>query len=113
LSDLLILELKIAARRTGGISSVPAFLTEVLRRRLREAPPSQNSKSKVKTDTIGKPEIETYEIKALDEAGREAALAELREFADDDFLEDFKKWYTPEDWGWLVAKLEKAKKTGS
>ena len=32
LADLLILELKIAARRTENISSVPAFLTEVLRR---------------------------------------------------------------------------------
>ena len=34
LSDLLITELKIAAARTNSVSSVPAFLTEHLRRRL-------------------------------------------------------------------------------
>jgi hypothetical protein len=34
LAELLITELKIAAGRTGGVSSVPAFLTEHLRRRL-------------------------------------------------------------------------------
>lgn len=34
LAELLIMELKIAAGRTGSISSVPAFLTEHLRRRL-------------------------------------------------------------------------------
>jgi hypothetical protein len=31
-ADLIILELEVAARRTNGISLVPAFLTEVLRR---------------------------------------------------------------------------------
>jgi hypothetical protein len=34
LAELLITELKIAAGRTSGVSSVPAFLTEHLRRRL-------------------------------------------------------------------------------
>ena len=34
LADLLVAELKIAAARTGSVSSVPAFLTEHLRRRL-------------------------------------------------------------------------------
>jgi hypothetical protein len=34
LSELLVAELKIAAARTGSVSSVPAFLTEHLRRRL-------------------------------------------------------------------------------
>lgn len=34
LADLLVTELKIAAGRTGSVSSVPAFLTEHLRRRL-------------------------------------------------------------------------------
>ena len=34
LAELLVLELKIAAGRTGSVSSVPAFLTEHLRRRL-------------------------------------------------------------------------------
>jgi hypothetical protein len=34
LADLIVTELKIAAGRTGSVSSVPAFLTEHLRRRL-------------------------------------------------------------------------------
>jgi hypothetical protein len=34
LAELLVTELKIAAGRTGSVSSVPAFLTEHLRRRL-------------------------------------------------------------------------------
>ena len=34
LAELLVMELKIAAGRTGSVSSVPAFLTEHLRRRL-------------------------------------------------------------------------------
>ena len=40
LADLLVTELKIASGRTAGVSSVPAFLTEHLRRRLwkREKP---------------------------------------------------------------------------
>ena len=109
LSELLILELRIAARRTNSISSIPAFLTEVLRRKLRDIPTVSKS-SKPKADTVGQSEANSYEIRALDEAGREAALAELREFAEDDFLEDFKKWYTPEDWSWLIAEMKKAKK---
>jgi hypothetical protein len=105
LADLLILELRMAARRTGNISSIPAFLTEILRRKLREQQPSTKV-SKVKIDTIGKPESESYEIKPLDKKGREAALEQLREFGDDDFLEDFKKWYTEEDWKWLTENLK-------
>jgi hypothetical protein len=108
LADLLILELNIAARRTGIISSVPAFLTEVLRRRLREVPIINNKSTKAfGKDTVGQPEPESYQIKALDEKKREAALSELREFAGDSMLEDFKKWYTAEDWEWLKKELDK------
>lgn len=108
LADLLILELRIAARRTDNISSVPAFLTEVLRRRLRDAPASVKS-SNVKVDTIGKTgEPNSYDTKPLDEKGREAALEQLREFAGDELLKDFEKWYTDEDWAWLTEQLKKA-----
>lgn len=114
LSELLILELKIAASRTGGVSSVPAFLTEVLRRHIVASRQQQSSakvsKTSAKADTVGKSESETLEIKALDEKGREAALVQLQEFAGDDFLEDFKKWYTPEDWDWLISEIKKAEK---
>jgi hypothetical protein len=107
LADLLILELKAAARRTDGISSIPAFLTEVLRRQFfasRQQQPS-NKSAKTKIDTVGKSESGTYEIKPLDEKGREEALTQLREFAGDDFLQDFKKWYRTEDWTWLMKQL--------
>jgi hypothetical protein len=104
LAELLVLELEVAARRTDNISSVPAFLTEVLRRKLRDAP-TTSKPSKVKIDTVGKPESDSYEIKPLDRKSREAALEQLREFAEDEFLQDFKKWYTKEDWNWLMKKL--------
>lgn len=108
LADLLITELEIATRHTGAISNVPAFLTEVLRRRL--ATERQSSQSAVKADQVGKSEVEKYETKALTEEGREAALAELKEFAGEDFLNDFEKWYMPEDWKWLMEKLKKQTK---
>ncbi len=63
-------------------------------------------------DTVGKPsEKDNYEIKALDEQGREEALEHLKEFADSAFFTDFKQWYTKEDWDWLIVELEKAKET--
>jgi hypothetical protein len=109
LADLLILELEVAASRADGVSSVPAFLTEVLRRQFFASRQQQSSAvkhSKVKTDTVGKPDPGQYEIKPLDTKGREAALEQLSEFAADEFLHDFKKWYTSEDWTWLMNKLE-------
>jgi hypothetical protein len=108
LADLLILELKTAACRTNGVSNVPAFLTEVLRRQFfaNRQGQSSNKSTKTKIDTVGKSESETFEINPLDEKGREEALAQLQEFAADDFLQDFRKWYTSEDWTWMMNKLE-------
>jgi len=106
LADLLILELEVAASRTDGVSSIPAFLTEVLRRQFFSSRQKTSGKpSKAKVDNIGKSESGTYEIKPLDEKGRELALEQLREFAEDVFLQDFKKWYTKEDWAWLTEQL--------
>lgn len=99
------------------MSSVLVFLNEVLRRRFfadRQSETKQSrtgskiTASKITPETIGKPEAESYEIVPLDRAGREAALAQLAEFAADDFLIDFKKWHTPEDWSWLIEKLSKS-----
>ncbi len=114
LAELLILEMEAAASRTGAISSVPAFLTEVLRRKLLNGISSVSAKSpKVEVDTVGKPNAAgEYEKKPLDEKGRKAALLELRDFAGDDFLENFKKWYTKEDWMWLINELNKINKVG-
>jgi len=108
LVDLLILELRTAAKRTKSVSSVPAFLTEVLRRQFfTERQQKSSAKlSKTKFDTVGKTDSDSYEIKPLDQKGREAALEQLREFAGDNFLDDFKKWYTEEDWKWIIKELE-------
>lgn len=107
LADLLILELRAAARRTENISSIPAFLTEVLRRQFFASRQQQSSSkpAKIKIDTVGKSDSGSYEIKPLDKKGREEALIQLREFANDDFLQDFKKWYVEEDWQWLMKQL--------
>ena len=113
LGDLLVLELEIAAKRTENISSIPAFLTEVLRRKLLNGGSSPTSKSqKAKVDDVGKPDATgEYKRKPLDAKGREAALFELQDFADDSFIEDFKKWYVKDDWDWLINEIEKTKPT--
>lgn len=107
LAELLMLEMEKAASRTDSISSMPAFLTEVLRRKLLGGhSPAAVKTSKSKPDTIGKPnESGDYEIRPLDEKERESAVEQLREFAADDFLPEFKKWYTTEDWEWIMKQL--------
>ena len=109
-ADLLILELEAAASRTDNISSVPAFLTEVLRRQFfstRHNPGRINStKKRVKKDTVGTPLSESYEVKALNDEEKLEALKQLREFIGEDFLLDFKKWYVEEDWEWLMNNLK-------
>ncbi len=110
LADLLILELEVAASRTDGVSSIPAFLTEVLRRQFFASHLQQATNAKASitnADTVGKSDSGAYEIKPLDAKGRDEALAQLREFVGDDFLDDFKKWYVEEDWAWLIQELEK------
>lgn len=105
LADLLILELRAASRHTQ-ISSIPAFLTEHLRRRLMNSP-ATGQIALPKKDSIGKAdESGDYKIKPLDRKSREAALELLREFAEADFLSDFEKWYTAEDWQWLIENLK-------
>lgn len=108
-AELLVLELEIAAKRTTAISSVPALLTEMLRRRFfasRQQTPFAKS-SETKIDTVGQSASGSYEIKPLVAEGKAEALTQLREFAGEDFLQDFKKWYTPEDWTWLTEQLKK------
>jgi hypothetical protein len=125
LAELLILELELAARNTQSISSVPAFLTEVLRRRLILTPEdkkqslSNNAGSKKSNLTdVGKnyddvessynPETGEYDIKPLSEAGKSKALElvlEAKTEGGEEFLEDLKKWYLPKDWEWLMKEL--------
>jgi hypothetical protein len=125
LAELLILELELAARKSSSISSIPAFLTEVLRRRLilnqEEKSQPRSSKSNQKKPNwvdVGKnyddvessynPVTGEYDIKPLDEAGKAKALElvfEAQSEGGGEFLEDLKKWYLPEDWEWLIKEL--------
>jgi hypothetical protein len=115
LADLLVLELETASRHaTNPVSSIPAFLTKVLSSKLLNQKPAERmSKSKpgTKPDTVGKyyPELDGSddEIKPLSNESRRAALDLIQEFEDDrEFLESYKKWYTEEDWNWLMKELD-------
>lgn len=106
LADLLILEFRIASRRTSSISSVPAFLTEILRRKLGEKLIPKKA-TKIKTRKVENAGAGGYEIKSLNKNEREVALIQLQEFAEDEFLKDFKKWYIDEDWNWLIEQIKK------
>ncbi len=116
LADLLVLELETASRHASNpVSSVPAFLTKVLSSKLlnQKQPAERMSKPKsgAKPDTVGKyyPELDGSddEIKPLNDESRQAALDLIREFKDDkEFLDSYRKWYTEEDWKWLLKELE-------
>jgi hypothetical protein len=115
LADLLVLELETASRHASNpVSSVPAFLTKVLSSKLLNQKPAERMskpKSGAKPDTVGKyyPELDGSddEIKPLDNESRQAALDLIREFKDDkEFLDSYRKWYTEEDWKWLLKELE-------
>ncbi len=115
LADLLVLELETASRHaTNPGSSVPAFLTKVLSSKLLNQKPAERMskpKSGAKPDTVGKyyPELDGSddEIKTLNDESRQAALDLIREFKDDkEFLDSYRKWYTEEDWKWLLKELK-------
>jgi transcription initiation factor IIE alpha subunit len=125
LAELLILELELAARNTKNISSIPAFLTEVLRRRLILSPEEKKTSRSNKTEQnkqtpaeVGKnyddvesaynPDTGEYDIKPLSQTGKLKALELVYEANSEggEFLEDLKKWYLPEDWEWLTKQLE-------
>jgi hypothetical protein len=115
LADLLVLELETAGRRTNNqVSSIPAFLTKVLSSKLLNQKPVEkhrNAKSNSKPDTVGKYYAELDgaddEIKPLNDESKAAAVSFLQDFKEDkEFLEGYKKWYTEEDWNWIVKELE-------
>jgi hypothetical protein len=125
LIELLIDELKVAALRTETISSVPAFLTEHLRRRLGQTEENQNKakKESYKKDTVGKSEfnsdaLETisdsfmtedeYIPEKLTEKQREAVLSSMKEFikqGKEEFVMSLKSTYQVEDWSWLIQNI--------
>jgi hypothetical protein len=59
LGELLVIELKIAAARTGSVSSVPAFLTEHLRRRLWKKGKAQLERESREVSADSTPQVDT------------------------------------------------------
>ena len=117
LAELLIMELEIAAARTKSISSVPAFLTEHLRRRLLGSF-AKLTEGKLKTEKsakVGKSEniLEEYKAEPLTEQGKEAVLKTMQEYigkGQEDFVMSQKESYTNNDWEWLIYKLKTSDK---
>lgn len=126
LAELLIMELKAAALRTDSISSVPAFLTEHLRRRLWQSDKNQTKSQKLsyKKDIVGKPDNASKAIEAISdgftsqdeyipelitETQREAVLTAMKDFIKQektDFVMSLKNTYAEEDWNWLMKELK-------
>ncbi len=114
LAELLVLELETASRHASNpVSSVPAFLTKVLSSKLlNQKQPERTSKSKsgTKPDTVGKyyPELDgaDAEIQPMSDESKGAAIDFLSEFKDEkEFLDSYKKWYTEDDWNWIIKEL--------
>ncbi len=125
LAEMLAMELEAASLRTESISSVPAFLTEHLRRRLwnSEINKSKSRKESYKRDTAGKSNINSDTIEAVSdgftpqseyvpeslvEKQRETVLSSMKEFikkGNREFVMSLKYTYTKADWDWLMKSL--------
>lgn len=113
LSELLVMELEIAAARTKSVTNAPAFLTEHLRRRLMPAKKEAAKSKSNKPSQVGKQqptdEIETYQAEPLTKEGRESTLRTFigyMEKGQKEFLMGLQDTYTTEDWEWLMNKLK-------
>jgi hypothetical protein len=69
LAELLVAELRIAAARTSNVSSLPAFLTEHLRRRLWKMDKKQLSGEEKTEPGITKPSISTEQARTCPDCG--------------------------------------------
>ncbi len=120
LAELLIMELEIAAARTDSISSVPAFLTEHLRRRLSNTSREisnvkQFDKKEQISKTIESPKNDNqkYEAEALTKEGRKVVTQTIQNYiekGEQEFILSLQENYTLEDWEWIMAKLEASDK---
>jgi hypothetical protein len=109
-AELIVMELEVAAARTNSISSVPAFLTEHLRRRLSSKPDAPKSEIG-KSLPAGKKfvEIEAFIPEPLTNESREVVLKTFKDYVEKgqrDFVLSFEETYTKEDWLFLMDNLE-------
>ena len=122
-AELLVMELELAAARTETVSSVPAFLKEVLRRKLekKSVPPRGKSASQAsakgisKSLQVGKPG--SIQVEEDTESGIENMSAEEKQETlvimqsrikegHRDLVLSMEQAYTESDWQWLMDKLQ-------
>jgi hypothetical protein len=124
LAELLAAELETAAARTNGVSNVPAFLTEHLRRRLSSKPDNQAVTKTSKTTGVSKSlqvgerldgddiERQQFVPEALSGEGRQAVLETMRGYVgrgEREFMMSMQEVYTADDWNWLLENLPEEK----
>ncbi len=129
LAELLAAELETAAARTNGVSNVPAFLTEHLRRRLSSKADNQAATKTSKATGVSKSlqvgerldgddiEHQQFVPEALSGEGRQAVLETMRGYVgrgEREFMMSMQEVYTAADWKWLLENLpeEKPKQPG-
>ncbi len=120
LSEILVMELEIAAARTNSISNVPAFLTEHLRRRLYGKSNLQNANKTSVAKSSGKSPtnvriadsdqsvVENYQAEPLTEQAKETVLKTMVEYigrGQSEFVMSLENTYTADDWKWLSENL--------
>lgn len=121
-AKLIVIELELAAARTESVSSIPAFLKEVLRRKLENKPKPTAGKSSRKQTSKGvsqslnvgkpgsiKPEEELWEEESLSAEEKQKTLLIMRERVSEghrDLVLSMKQAYTEADWKWLMDNLE-------
>lgn len=114
--DLILNETAVAKTRTKSVSVFLKFAAENLRRRLYSKPQSQKISQEEKNiwNEVGKnkssadeyDEQGNYIPKPLDEKGREEALQILKDYQSWNApIEDSKRFYTTEDWEWLMENI--------
>ncbi|MEP7037787.1 MAG: hypothetical protein ABI891_05550, partial [Acidobacteriota bacterium] len=113
LAELLISELETAAGRAAQVSSIPAFLTEILRRRLfvgREVERNEKPSAR-KRGEVGKTNSTYSGIESLTELEKERLIRDLSELkslckTEEQFEAEYKKWYSEEEWSWVMSRLQ-------
>ena len=129
-AELLVIELELAAARTDSVSSVPAFLKEVLRRKLEKKSISPKGKSSAKASPkgvsrslqVGKPssiradEEADWEKENMSAEEKQKTLLIMRDRIKEghkDLVMSMEQAYSKSDWQWLTDKLEERSKSGS
>jgi hypothetical protein len=122
IAEIIISETDLARTRTHSVSVYLKLAAENLRRRLYSRKPETKFKNNLggkNWSEVGKNKNEADEYdeqgnyipEPLDEHGRKAALELIGEYqARGASFEEYERFYTPEDWKWLMENLPEKKK---